>query len=82
MNNINAALMKDTYKAFHKFSYNPEVTHVYSNFTNRHGKYSNTKSDEVVFVGLQYFIKEVLIKQWNETFFSKTKERLLVNTVV
>ncbi|ASV42444.1 hypothetical protein [Vibrio phage JSF14] len=28
MNNINAALMKDTYKAFHKFSHNPEVTHV------------------------------------------------------
>lgn len=77
MNNINAALMKDTYKAFHKFSYNPEVTHVQSNFTNRHGKYSNTKSDEVVFVGLQYFIKEVLIKQWNETFFSKTKEEVV-----
>ena len=77
MNNINAALLKDAYKAFHKFAYNPEVTHVYSNFTNRHGKYSNTKSDEVVFVGLQYFIKEILVKQWNDTFFSKPKEEVV-----
>lgn len=66
-------LMKDGYKVFHKFAYNPEVTHVYSNFTNRFGKHTNIttgNNEEVIFVGLQYFIMEHLIKGWNETFFN------------
>lgn len=39
---ILSALLKDAYKAFHPHAYHPDVTHVYSNFTNRFGKYSNT----------------------------------------
>lgn len=74
---INASLLMDAYKAFHHRAYNPEVTHVYSNFTNRSAKYSNTGLDKVVFVGLQYFVKEVLIKQWNDTFFSLPKEEVI-----
>lgn len=74
MKYIQASLLKDAYKAYHKHAYNPEVTHVYSNFTNRNGKYSNTGMDKVVFVGLQYFIKEILIDQWNETFFNLPKK--------
>ena len=74
MSNYFAPLQKDAYKVFHKFAYNPLVTHVYSNFTNRFGKYSNVpENSEVLFVGLQYFIKEVLIDQWSK-FFSMPKE--------
>lgn len=73
--NYFAPLMKDSYKTFHKFAYKPGVTHVYSNFTNRHGKLSNIKgNEEVVFVGLQYFVKEVLIDRWNTTFFKVPKQ--------
>lgn len=70
-----AALMIDAYKAFHKHAYSPEVTHVYSNFTNRHGKHSNTKLNKVVFFGLQRFIKIVIIRAWKETFFDLPKEQ-------
>jgi nicotinamide phosphoribosyltransferase len=77
MENINAALLIDAYKSFHVHAYHPDVTHVYSNFTNRDGLYSNTKRNGVVFVGLQYFIKDILIRQWNETFFSKSKDEAI-----
>lgn len=72
---MTAALMIDAYKAFHKHAYNPTVTHVYSNFTNRHGKHSNTKLNKVVFFGLQRFIKMVIIRAWKETFFDLPKEQ-------
>ncbi len=74
--NYPAALMKDAYKVFHPLAYNPSVEQVHSNFTNRFGKYSNVpKNKEVIFVGLQYFILEVLVKQWDETFFSLPKKQ-------
>jgi nicotinamide phosphoribosyltransferase len=70
-----APLMKDGYKVFHKFAYNPKVTHVYSNFTNRFSKYSNVPNNsKVLFVGIQYFIKSVLIDAWNTTFFNVEKD--------
>lgn len=70
-----APLMKDAYKVFHKFAYKKGVTHVYSNFTNRFNTHSNIPNNsEVMFVGLQYFIKDVLIERWNNTFFSADKE--------
>ena len=69
-----APLQKDAYKIYHKFAYNPSVTHVYSNFTNRHNKYSNVPDNaEVVFVGLQYFIKKVLVEDWGR-FFAEDKD--------
>lgn len=61
----------DFYKTFHKLAYHPAINKVYSNFTSRSGKLSNTKDkDGVVFVGLQYFIKDFLIKEFEETFFN------------
>lgn len=64
----------DFYKMFHRSAYHPEITKVYSNYTSRNGRLSNVKDNkEVVFVGLQYFIKDVLIKEWNETFFNLPK---------
>ncbi|CAH9014122.1 nicotinate phosphoribosyltransferase familyprotein [Vibrio phage 495E54-1] len=69
-----AAGQTDFYKMFHKEAYHPDITKVYSNYTSRNGRLSNVKgNDEVVFVGLQYFIKDVLIKEWNETFFELPK---------
>lgn len=68
-------LNTDFYKMFHKEAYHPDITKVYSNYTSRNGRLSNVKGNkEVVFVGLQYFIKDVLIKEWNETFFDLPKE--------
>lgn len=68
-------LNTDFYKMFHKEAYHPDITKVYSNYTSRNGRLSNVKNNEdVVFVGLQYFIKDVLIKEWNETFFNLPKK--------
>ena len=70
---MNASLTTDAYKLFHKEAYREGITRVYSNYTSRSGRLSNIESadsDGVVFVGLQYFIKDTLIKSWNETFFN------------
>jgi nicotinamide phosphoribosyltransferase len=73
---MSALLQTDGYKLFHKEGYHQDITEVYSNYTSRNGRLSNTLSDEgVVFVGLQYFIKDVLIKEWNDTFFNIPKEQ-------
>lgn len=74
-----AAIQTDAYKLFHKEAYHPSVNKVYSNFTSRNKKYSNCKGNGVVFVGLQYFIKDVLIKEWNETFFNLSKKEAISN---
>lgn len=75
MTQFHAPLQKDMYKAFHVHAYKEGVTHVFSNFTNRHGKYSNVPANaEVMHVGLQYFILSTLIKDWNETFFNQIAE--------
>lgn len=67
-------MQKDIYKAFHLHAYHPEVTKVYANFVSRSGKYSNTNLDFTVFVGLQGFIIDYLINEWQEGFFSAKTE--------
>ena len=75
-----AALQTDAYKLFHKFAYHPEITKVYSNFTSRNGKLCNVPNNaEVMFVGLQYFIKDHLIREWNETFFNLPQKEAISN---
>ena len=70
-----ATLAKDVYKEFHVHVLHPEVTAIYANFTSRSGRLSNVKDNkEVAFVGLQYFIKDYLIREWNETFFDLPKD--------
>lgn len=68
-------LLKDGYKVGHKFQYPEGTTLVYSNLTPR--KSRNAEVDEIVFFGLQYFIKEYLIRQFDELFFKKPKEEVL-----
>jgi len=70
----------DFYKAGHIFQYPKNTSQVYSNFTPRNFKYLNVHKDyfdeKVVFFGLQYYIKETLIKNWNSTFFTQPKEKV------
>lgn len=65
----------DFYKADHRRQYPEGTTLVYSNLTPRSSRISGI--EEVVFFGLQYFIKEYLIRQWDEHFFAQPKERVL-----
>lgn len=68
-------LLKDGYKVGHRFQYPEGTTLVYSNLTPR--KARNPEIDEVVFFGLQYFIKEYLQQQFTENFFALPKEQVL-----
>ena len=60
----------DGYKTNHRIQYPDKTELVYSNFTPRG---TRTDVDSVVFFGLQYFCKEYLQKQWNDTFFSRSR---------
>lgn len=68
-------LLKDGYKVGHKFQYPEGTTLVYSNLTPR--KSRDKGIDEIVFFGLQYFIKEYLIEQFDTNFFKRPKEEVL-----
>lgn len=62
----------DFYKADHRRQY-PEGTQlVFSNFTPRKNMHGG--DSPVVFFGLQYFIKDYLIRQWDEGFFKMPKD--------
>ncbi len=66
---MNPLFATDFYKVGHGGMY-PEATEtVYNNTTPRKSRINGI--DAVTFVGLQYFIKEYLIKRWNEHFFHK-----------
>ena len=65
------SMQKDVYKEFHVQAYHPSVSKVYINFTSRSGRLSNVSNNKrVMFVGLQYFIKDYLINEWNNDFFN------------
>lgn len=68
-------LLKDGYKVGHKFQYPEGTTLVYSNLTPR--KARNEEINEIVFFGLQYFVKEYLINQFNDNFFKADKQEVL-----
>lgn len=69
---------KDVYKAGHKDQYQKGTELIYSNLTARSNKHSNVKDSKfVIFVGLQLFILDYLIDEWNESFFSKPIESVV-----
>lgn len=72
---LSPIILKDGYKVGHKFQYPEGTTLVYSNLTPR--KSRNREAQEIVFFGLQYFIKEYLIRQFDEYFFKQPKEEVL-----
>lgn len=69
---INPLLLTDFYKIGHPFQYPKDTTLVYANLTPRKSRIEGV--NEMVFFGLQYFIKEYLITQFNENFFNQPKE--------
>ncbi|MDY8137751.1 nicotinate phosphoribosyltransferase [Aquimarina sp. 2201CG5-10] len=68
---MNPLLLTDGYKLGHREQYPNGTTLVYSNWTPRKSRIEGI--DNVVFFGLQYFIKEYLIKKFNEDFFDQPK---------
>ena len=71
----NPLLLTDFYKIGHPFQYPKGTTLVYSNLTPRKSRIENV--DDMVFFGLQYFIKEYLIGYFNDNFFNRDKEVVL-----
>lgn len=67
-------LLVDGYKVGHKFQYPDDTTMVYSNFTPRS---SRTGEQEVMLFGLQYFIKEYLMRQFDENFFRRDVDEVI-----
>lgn len=65
----------DYYKADHRRQYPDGTSLVFSNFTPRSSRLDGV--DSIVFFGLQYFIKEYLVRQWNAEFFSKPVEEVV-----
>lgn len=79
--NLFAPNLTDGYKTGHPAQYAKGTDFVSSNFTPRDFGYAittpETKTNKMVYVGLQYACKEYLILQWNTTFFSKPKEEVI-----
>ena len=68
-------LTADFYKLSHREQYPEGTTVVYSTLTPRSNKYAPW-ADEIVFFGLQYFIKEYLIERFNKDFFERPFEEI------
>jgi nicotinamide phosphoribosyltransferase len=67
----------DGYKCDHRRQYPENSLLVYSNMTARGSRVKGL--DKVIFFGLQAFIKEHLIKEWNEEFFQKDVEEVVAD---
>lgn len=73
--NLIPLLFADGYKTSHRVQY-PEGTElVYVNFTPRKSRIEGI--EYMTFFGLQYAIKEYLVKQFNENFFNRDKQEVL-----
>ena len=68
--------LSDGYKVDHRNQYPKGTELVYSNWTPRKSRIPGV--DEVVFFGLQYFIKEYLNKKFNQDFFGQPKEKVIL----
>jgi len=64
---MNPLLLVDSYKIHHTKMYPDGMTKLYSNLTPRKSRMNGV--DKVVTFGIQHFIVEYLIKQFNEEFF-------------
>ena len=67
----------DAYKTDHVSQYPPNTQYIYSNLTPRQSRIPGV--DEVIFYGLQYFIKEYLITGFNVGFFNARKEDVVAD---
>ena len=72
---MNPLLLTDGYKVDHRRQYPDGTTLVYSNWTPRKSRIDGI--DEVVFFGLQYFIKKYLLEDFETCFFKQPKEKVV-----
>lgn len=72
---MNPLLLTDGYKADHRRQYPDGTSLVYSNWTPRKSRMDGI--DEIVFFGLQYFIKKYIIEDFDTYFFKQPKEQVL-----
>lgn len=68
------ALLTDGYKVDHRRQYPNNTLTVFSNLTARGSRVKGI--DKVITFGLQYFIKEYLINDWNKNFFQQPIEEV------
>lgn len=69
-----AILLTDGYKLDHRRQYPEGTEHVYSNWTPRSSKYFPEAGEGSVVFGIQYFIKEYLMNQFQAKFFNQPKD--------
>ncbi|MCV9932014.1 nicotinate phosphoribosyltransferase [Flavobacterium sp. LS1R47] len=72
---MNPLLLTDGYKVDHRRQYPTGTTLVYSNWTPRKSRIEGV--DEVVFFGLQYFIKKYIIQDFDLYFFKQPKDEVV-----
>jgi nicotinamide phosphoribosyltransferase len=72
---MNPLLLTDGYKVDHRRQYPDETTLVYSNFTPRKSRIDGV--EQVVFFGLQYFIKKYILEDFQTYFFAQPKEKVV-----
>lgn len=75
MRNISFMLLADTYKNTNPDALPDGLTKLTSYITPRKSMFKNL--NEVVFFGLQAFIKEYMIELANDTFFKRPKEEVI-----
>lgn len=71
---MNPLLYTDGYKVDHKRQYPEGTSLVYSNWTPRKSRIKGIEN--VVFFGLQYFIKKYMIDDFNTNFFNQPKAEI------
>lgn len=72
---MNPLLLTDGYKLDHRRQYPEGTSVVYSNWTPRKSRIEGV--NEVVFFGLQYFLKKYVIEEFNTHFFNRPKDEVL-----
>ncbi len=77
---MNPLMSIDFYKADHRRQYPNGTEYVYSNFTPRSARLATVLEgfdERVVFLGLQAYVKRVLLGQWQTNFFDQPKATVL-----
>ena len=72
---MNPLLLTDGYKVDHRRQYPTGTTLVYSNWTPRKSRIEGI--DEIVFFGLQYFIKKYILEDFENHFFKQPKDKVI-----
>ncbi|MBJ7539727.1 nicotinate phosphoribosyltransferase [Marinomonas transparens] len=77
---MNPLMSIDFYKADHRRQYPEGTEYVYANFTPRSSRLANLLEgydERVVVIGIQAYIKRILIDQWGQEFFAKPKQEVV-----